>query len=178
MQKPPAQRLASAGLSSTPWRALLGRGWARAVGMAALLGLGLAASAASGQPVDRCTDFLAAQPQRKPPELEWVGCTEGHDHQLRALIATYRVPGAQAVAVERYLVRSTGMAPLRFVCCGWEPRSRRGQPGPGRLRGATVVAELAGRVDMYSGETLVARRSDWSQIPWFEVRVTVPLELP
>ena len=140
----------------------------------AALGLALLAPAVWGQPATPCGDFLAAQ-QRKPPGLEWVGCTEGHDHQLRALIATYRVPGTQAAAVERYLVRHTGMAPLRFVCCGWEPRVRHGQPGQGQLPGR---AGIAMRVDMHSGETLITRRSGWPQIPWFEVRVTLPLELP
>ncbi|KRD46452.1 hypothetical protein ASE52_17490 [Acidovorax sp. Root275] len=148
------------------------RGWAGIVGTVALLCLGFLAPAAWGQPATRCADFLAAQ-RHKPPGLEWVGCTEGRDHQLRALIATYRVPGVQAAAVERYLVRRTGMAPLRFVCCGWEPRS--GQQGPGRLPGP---AGQPMRVDMHSGETLVTCRSDWSQIPWFEVRVTLPLESP
>lgn len=121
-----------------------------------------------------CGDFLAAL-QRKPPALEWTGCTAGYEHQLRALIATYRVPGAQAAAVERELARRTGMASLRFVCCGWEPRSRRGRDGAGRLPGPHG---LDFRVDMGSGETLVTRRSDWAQIPWFEVRVTLPLESP
>ena len=166
-------------LAPQPATADLGRqptGYSRRRSLAriAALGLALLAPAAWGQAATPCGDFLAAQ-QRKPPELEWVGCTEGHDHQLRALIATYRVPGAQADAVERYLVRHTGMAPLRFVCCGWEPRIRRGQPGQGRLPGP---AGLASRVDMHSGETLITRRSGWAQIPWFEVRVTVPLELP
>lgn len=146
----------------------------RSLARIAALGLALLASAAWGQPTTACGDFLGAQ-QRKPPGLEWAGCTEGHDHQLRALVATYRVAGVQAAAVERNLVRHTGMAPLRFVCCGWEPRSRRGQPGHGRLPG---LAGRAMRVDMHSGETLVARRSDWSQIPWFEVRATLPLESP
>ena len=139
------------------------------------LALVLLAPAAFGQtvPVPTCGDFLAAQ-RHKPPGLEWTGCAEGHLHQLRALVATYRVPGAQAAAVERYLARHTGMARLHFVCCGWEPRNRRGREGAGSLPGPAQ----AYIVEMAVGDTLVTRRSDWAQIPWFEVRVTLPLESP
>ena len=121
----------------------------------------------------RCGDFLAML-HRKPAGLQWTGCSEGHLSQLRALVATYRVPGAQAAAVERYLARHTGMARLHFVCCGWEPRARGTQEGAGRLPGPAE----AYRVDMASGETWVTRRGDWARIPWFEVRVTLPLESP
>ncbi|BEP94415.1 hypothetical protein GmRootA79_27990 [Acidovorax sp. A79] len=139
-----------------------------------LLLLLLLAPAAFGQTAS-CADFLAAQ-RRKPPGLEWTGCAEGHLHQLRALTATYRVPGAQAAAVERYLARHTGMARLHFVCCGWEPRSRhRGREGAGSLPGPQG---LAYRVSMHSGETLVTRRGGWGAIPWFEVSVVLPLEPP
>jgi hypothetical protein len=139
------------------------------------LGLALLAPAAFSQavPLPACGDFLAAQ-RHKPPGLEWTGCTEGRLHQLRALVATYRVPGTQAAAVEHYLARHAGMARLHFVCCGWEPRSRRGREGSGRLPGPAE----AFIVEMGAGDTLVTRRSGWARIPWFEVRVTLPLESP
>lgn len=172
LREPQPARTGLSGQRIPPSR---GRSRTGIAGRAALLCLMFLAPAAWGEPVAHCADFLAAQQQHKPPALEWVGCAEGHDHQLRALVATYRVPGAQAAAVERYLVRHTGMAPLRFVCCGWEPRSRRGQPGQGRL---PSPAQQPMRVDMHSGETLVTRRGDWSRIPWFEVSVTLPLESP
>ncbi|CAN7430619.1 DUF4952 domain-containing protein [Acidovorax sp. LjRoot117] len=148
---------------------------ARTAALCLSLALALLAPAAVGQtvPAPACGDFLAAQ-RHTPPGLQWTGCTEDHFRQLRALVATYRVPGAQAAAVERYLVRRTGMARLHFVCCGWEPRNRRGREGAGSLPGPAE----AYIVEMAAGDTLVTRRSDWAQIPWFEVRVTLPLESP
>ncbi|MES2819615.1 MAG: DUF4952 domain-containing protein [Pseudomonadota bacterium] len=120
-----------------------------------------------------CGDFLEAA-GRKPPALEFVGCQPGHDAQVRALIATYRVRGALAAGVEDALVRDTQMARLRFACCGWEPdmadRSRLGSlPGPD---------QLPYQVTMASEETLVNQRSAWYAIPWFHVTLTLPLEEP
>ncbi len=118
-----------------------------------------------------CADFLQAL-ARKPPNLEFIECKAGHEQQLRALVASYRVDGRHAAAIERYLVRHTGMSRLRFACCGWEPNTRKIQ------RTGHVPSSPAYEITMASEETVVARRSDWSQIPWFYVTVTLPLEAP
>lgn len=146
----------------------------RVVCVAAMM-LGSASSWASTD--ETCEDFLSA-PERKPPGLEYVGCAAGYEAQVSVLVASYKVRGSRADRVEGYLVQHTGMARLRFVCCGWEPAAvvvggvlRR----EGRLpRGQ----EPSDGVTMFSDETGVSRRADWAQIPAFHVRVTRYLESP
>lgn len=70
-----------------------------------------------GKKVD-CGDLLE-QYGEKPPQLTFVGCKEGTEQSR--LEATYKVSGTNAQAVELFLREKYGLAPLKFVCCGWEP---------------------------------------------------------
>ena len=115
------------------------------------------------------------QLSRKPLHLEFVECKPSHTAQLRALSAIYRVKGSDAASVERYLMRHTRMPALRFACCGWEPYSRRNP--------LVVAGYLPSRYGFnfeisMGSETLVTRRAEWNQIPWFYVEVLLPLESP
>lgn len=107
------------------------------------------------------------------PQLEYTGCEDGHSAQLRTQVATYRVRGSDAAAVERRLVRRTGMARLRFVCCGWEP-----DPRASRRLGTLRLGTEALEVSMGSGESAINRRVRWAQIPSFQVTVTRYLDAP
>ena len=143
----------------------------RAGGLALLVLCALLPHGALAEP--SCGDFLEAA-GRKPANLEFVECKPGHDAQVRALFATYRVRGALAAGVEQALVRDTNMAGLRFACCGWDldmaTHARRGTlPGPEGFDYA---------VSMASEETPINARSDWAEIPWFHVTLTLPLEEP
>jgi len=117
-----------------------------------------------------CGDFLQ-ELKLKPAQLEHIECQPGHVAQVRALIASYRVTGAQAATVERYLNHRTGMARLRFLCCGWEPAAH-------RLGRVSKRPERDYEIAMTSEETGIARRAQWAQIPWFYVTVTLSLEEP
>lgn len=119
-----------------------------------------------------CGDFLS-DAGRRPGQAEFTGCEPGRSAQLRTLVATYRVPGRDAAAVEHFLRRHTGMPRLRFVCCGWEPDLRHGRrAGAVRLHGETL------EVSMGSGESTVRERARWDRIPSFQVTVTRYVDLP
>jgi hypothetical protein len=118
-----------------------------------------------------CNDFLLAL-SKKPANLEFVKCEPGSRFQLRALVATYRVKGNHASEIEAYLVRHSGMAKLRFYCCGWEPNTRQSPP-EGKLN---IGLKQQYDVSMESEETLISERSRWSGIQWFYVSVTLLLE--
>ncbi|HEX7814446.1 MAG TPA: DUF4952 domain-containing protein [Dyella sp.] len=121
----------------------------------------------------RCGDFLGRYGM-KPGHLEFTGCEEGKDAQLRALIAHYRVKGADAASVETLLRRDTGMNALRYLCCGWQV-----VPGKDAATGdGTLPIEADSKVSMGSGETVVHDRKSWPQIPWFTVNVVVDIETP
>ena len=123
-----------------------------------------------------CGDLLQEQ-GAKPAHLQFVGCTT-QEGQIKTQVASYRVSGAHAHAVERYLIRRTGMGPLRFVCCGWQiVPVRRGAPYLGALPGGPeAVGSLA--IRMASDETLINTRKDWAKIPHFGVQVMRYLEEP
>lgn len=150
------------------------QGLGRAVCVAALVFGGQSARASDN---GACADFLAAL-GHKPVGLQYMGCAAGYDAQLRVLVASYTVNGSRANRVERYLRRHTGMASLRFVCCGWEPAAVVVGGVPHREGRLPRGHEPSDRVTMFSGETLVFRRADWAQIPAFHVRVTRYLESP
>jgi hypothetical protein len=120
-----------------------------------------------------CADFLQSA-GRKPAHAEFVDCQPGQVGQVRTLVATYRVSGTRAAAVESYLHRHTKMARLKRTCCTWEPDARR-RPRYGSLPSRT---EFPYEISMGTEENLVSRRADWKQIPWFYVSVTLPLESP
>ena len=143
---------------------------------APIVSIGLAAAAfwpGAASASITCGDFLAAL-AKKPQHLAFVECKAGRLHQLRALIASYRVRGEHAAGVEAYLHRHAKMAMLRFYCCGWEPNVR-SKPRWGQLR------DRHGNwfeVSMSSQEGVVAARKDWRRIDWFYVTVLLPLEEP
>jgi hypothetical protein len=125
-----------------------------------------------------CEDFLEKW-DKKPPQLEFIGCEKtksagGSD----ILLASYRVTGAAAAQVENALIQDFDMVPLRFLCCGWEnhvERSVEGVPNTtSRLDGHGGYKDENGfgfQIDMYSAETLVTERSEWAEIPTFNVLV-------
>jgi hypothetical protein len=131
----------------------------------------LLAGSARAEPA--CGDFLRSA-GRKPARVEFVDCRPGHVGQVRALVATYRVSGDRAAAVESYLRRHTKMARLKRTCCTWEPDAR-GDPRYGSLPSRT---DYPYEISMGTEENLVSRREDWKQIPWFIISVTLPLESP
>lgn len=110
-----------------------------------------------------CADFLA-QMGEKPEDARFVGCESTHVAQLRALVATYAVPGPRARVVEQELGTRFHMQPLQFHCCGWESGSA-----------AFTHRRQSYIVEMGSGETLEKR---WEAIPIFSVSVYQLLELP
>jgi Domian of unknown function (DUF4952) len=144
--------------------------WSSTAAIAATLA---AASLGSGvvRAAPTCGDFLGKL-TKKPTTIEYVSCEPGSKGQLKALVATYRVKGQHASQVESYLIRETGMAKLRFYCCGWEPNTRRGSP-EGSLN---LSQEQQYEVSMLSEETLVSTRRQWSRIQWFYVSVTLLAE--
>jgi Domian of unknown function (DUF4952) len=122
-----------------------------------------------------CGDFLAKL-KRSHPKLRFDRCEKDQEAQLRVLRSIYRVPGAQAAAVEKYLMRSSGMAALRFVCCGWENALPR-NPNLGR-HGIYKRSNDRYEVSMSSGEILINKRSRWAAIPYFEVHVVYFIDEP
>lgn len=129
----------------------------------------------AGATEPHCRDFLQHL-HKKPAHLVFVGCEPGRDAQIRVLKARYRVAGADAAGVERYLHQHSKMPKLRFVCCGWEPELR---GNTSNNRGTlTNLQGLPFDVIMGSAETLVADRQQWKKIDWFYVTVTEPLEEP
>ena len=107
-----------------------------------------------------CTDFLARM-HRKPPHLVFVGCRPLPDQQGRPLRATYRVEGRHAAGVEAFLVRATGLAPLRRSCCQWDAPPRWFTDRVGHSFELTMVSD----------ETIAARRAQWTLIRSFQVTV-------
>jgi hypothetical protein len=132
-----------------------------------------------------CADFLA-QLRRVPAGLEFVDCQYVSVNQINsaAMQATYRVRGVQAAAVETYLVNTSGMPPLRFICCGWEsaPRYPRTQRGygvyrlPTHMRPSADVSQL--HISMSSGETILNQRTAWPGLEYFQVRALLYIQSP
>lgn len=116
-----------------------------------------------------CGDFLARW-DKKPAALKFAGCETGEIQQVGVLTSSYTVQGADAIEIEKVLQREFGMAPLRFLCCGWEVSPAKGQVAPhyGKFvdpKGAEF------KVSMYGGETLVRDRKNWHKIPEFRIKV-------
>jgi hypothetical protein len=130
----------------------------------ALLMLVPAAGLAASGPA--CEDFLAAH--KKPDQLEYVGCKQQPDLQGRPLQATYRVTGANAAAVERYLGKTFKVKKLRHTCCLWESVNNSYRDRQSRLF----------TISMETEETTVASRAKWRDIPYFHVTVNLYPEAP
>jgi hypothetical protein len=122
-----------------------------------------------------CTDFLA-EIGRSHPRLEYVKCESSNDAQLRVLRSTYRVAGVNAAEIEKHLIKTSRMGSLGFACCGWEvvPKGKQPSPRYGEYRKGSDRF----RVSMTSNETVVNKRSRWSEIPFFEVDVTFYVDEP
>lgn len=115
---------------------------------------------ASPQAEKGCGDFLA-RAGRKPANLDYAGCSYAPDRQGKPLVATYRVAGSHAAAVEAYLVRTVKLNRLKRACCQWDSPASQFRDAEGREYSVT----------MGSGETLISRRADWAKIPSFAVTV-------
>lgn len=124
-----------------------------------------------------CEDLMAKLID-KPKELQFLECQKDRSAQLEVLVALYKVPGQDATKIEDFLQRKFNMAPLRFICCGWEPVvvSQDGNlPGRGFFRDERGYYY---EVTMFSEETTIARRREWNNIPFFYVKTTVFLQDP
>jgi Domian of unknown function (DUF4952) len=113
-----------------------------------------------------CENFLEKW-GKNPPKLKFVGCGYEQNIQSDRSIAHYTVQGSKATSIESFLRENFQMAPLKFVCCGWEPA-----PVPGSDRHYGTYRDRAGyyyEIVMGSGETL---EHNWDLIPEFHVHVT------
>ena len=101
---------------------------------------------------------------RKPPGLQYVGCSQDDASYIKPMEAHYRVSGAQAAQVEAYLRETFGMPALRYVCCGWS----NGAPYYWRDGPDTVRYQIGMGV-----ESLPYERDEWPRIEAFNVTVEV-----
>jgi hypothetical protein len=118
-----------------------------------------------------CKDFLVTW-EAKLPELEFRECQHVERPPGEELIALYVVKGSDAADVEQFLQREFGMAPLKFLCCGWEP-IRVGEEGDFLPGHGSYIDSRSDRfrITMVSPETLLNDRQDWHKIPQFQVKV-------
>jgi Domian of unknown function (DUF4952) len=113
-----------------------------------------------------CENFLAKW-GKQPPQLNFAGCRLEPNIQSDRAIALYTVKGTEAKSIEGFLQTNFQMAPLKFLCCGWEPIS---VPGSDRRYGGyRVQSSYHYQIAMGSGETL---ERNWQRIPTFHVWVT------
>ncbi|MGB8697891.1 MAG: DUF4952 domain-containing protein [Thermosynechococcaceae cyanobacterium] len=127
-----------------------------------------------------CKDFFRLWGET-PKALQFKDCQKVEGSQSDQLVATYVVSGRDAAQVERFLVQGFKMAPLRFLCCGWENFYARDQK-PARSKEG-FYKDKRGRqfyISMGSGEAFLNgqwfnERRDWPRIPQFTVRVTTSL---
>ncbi len=113
-----------------------------------------------------CENFLAKW-GKQPQQLNFASCRYEPNSQSDRVVAVYTLTGTEAKIVEGFLQTNFQMAPLKFVCCGWEPIS---VPGSDRRYG--TYPNQSGyyyEIAMGSGETL---ERNWQRIPTFQVWVT------
>ncbi|MEN5199665.1 DUF4952 domain-containing protein [Pseudomonas wadenswilerensis] len=115
------------------------------------------------QAAPQCADFLGAL-GAYPKGIEYLGCRQEPELQTAPLIATYRVKGAEAGAAEGYLHHAFGMPRLLFICCMWDS-FRHFHRAPQSGIGYEIL--------MASEETPVNQRSQWAQIEFFYITVSV-----
>ena len=112
-----------------------------------------------------CDNFLDKW-GKNPPNLKFVGCGYEKNPQSDRSIAKYTIKGIDAAKIELFLRENFQMAPLKFVCCVWQPTASIGSDqryGTYRDRSGYYY-----QVIMSSGETL---ERDWHQIPEFHIYV-------
>ena len=97
-------------------------------------------AACEGRAQAGCDDLLAVM-KKKPDTLEYRGCTERSDLQGKPWQASYRVPGARAADVERYLAKELTLKTLRRTCCLWESVENSFRATAGRLFLITMSSE-------------------------------------
>ncbi|WP_165392260.1 DUF4952 domain-containing protein [Pseudomonas tructae] len=115
------------------------------------------------QAAPQCEDFLGAL-GTYPKSIEYLDCHQEPELQTAPLIATYRIKGAEAVAAETYLQHTYGMRHLQLFCCMWDSLRhfhREQQSGIGY------------EILMVSEETPINQRSQWAQIEFFYITVSV-----
>ena len=125
----------------------------------------------------KCEDFLATW-KEKTVKLKFTGCDKNNRASVNELVASYVVKGSDAAEVEKLLQEKFGMAPLKFLCCGWEPifvENNQNYPGYGSY---TDQQGFDFRITMISQETLLNDRQDWKNIPDFYIYVTKYLDAP
>lgn len=115
-----------------------------------------------------CEDFLQAM-GRKPPNLEYVGCTQDDASYIKPMEARYRVAGKDAMEVEAYLRQTFNLPALGYVCCGWS----NGAPYSWREGPDSVRYQIGMGV-----ESMPLPREQWAQIPHFSVTVEVLRQSP
>lgn len=148
--------------------------------MAFLIGCSSSSNQNKSAP-SQCGDFLAIF-NHKPNDLAFQYCEVKHNRQAKPAVATYKVTGAQAAAVEKYLIENFDMPSLYFVCCIWEPVDKIKKAGYGKYEGEYIdpKTNIMYYITMGSDETLVNKRQNWSEIPFFWVNVytyTAPEEI-
>jgi hypothetical protein len=114
---------------------------------------------------ENCVDWLDAW-HSKPEGATFLGCAAEPVADGEQPASLYRLAPGSVEPAEALLIKQFGMAPLAFVCCGWEP------PRKGQHRVAGQYYQIA----LHSAETLANRREDWPAIDFF-IRVQ-PLEEP
>ena len=112
-----------------------------------------------------CADFLA-QMQKKPAHLIFDQCSSAPERQGKPLRATYHVSGVHAARVEAALVKSFGLTKLKRSCCQWDSPAVSFKS----VRGVDFL------ISMVSQETLLAKRSQWRDIPRFEIMIEMLTE--
>ncbi|WP_061249862.1 DUF4952 domain-containing protein [Leptospira alstonii] len=122
-----------------------------------------------------CGDFLERL-HKKPKHLEFIKCEKEKDAQIPVLLASYRVKGEFAFSVEKYLIHTFGMQPLRHICCIWEPTPNKEGSRYGSFKSG---GEFDFKIGMGAdSDGRASERKEWSKIDWFIVTVELPLESP
>lgn len=123
----------------------------------------------------RCEDFLDSL-NKKPKYLEFMGCQKITKGGAPALESKYRLKGSVAEAAEVYFIKTAGMPKLRRFCCLWEsiPQNHKNK----NPYGVYKLKKDYYLVSMSSEETVINKRSHWSNIPYFYVSVILYLDLP
>ncbi|UVL60975.1 DUF4952 domain-containing protein [Pseudomonas sp. B21-032] len=115
------------------------------------------------QAAPKCEDFLGTL-GAYPKGIQYQGCHQDIEGQTAPLIATYKVRGAEAAVAEAHLQQTYGMGRLQFFCCMWDSlRHFHRDPHSG----------INYQVLMASEETLANQRSQWAQIEFFYITVSV-----
>ncbi|MCP3751719.1 DUF4952 domain-containing protein [Pseudomonas sp. SBB6] len=115
------------------------------------------------QAAPQCENFLGAL-GTYPKGIEYLGCHQEPELQTAPLIATYRVKGVEAAVAERYLQQTYGMPRLLFMCCMWDSFRHFH-----RDRQSGIGYEIL----MASEETPINERTQWAQIGFFYITVSV-----